>query len=240
MGHPAAKRRATYADLEAVPRNMVGEILGGELHVFPRPAPPHAWAASALGGELLGPFSFGRGGPGGWWIVDEPELRLGPPPPGEDEAVIPDLAGWRKERMPHLPKTAHFTLAPDWICEVLSRSTEAYDRAEKMPYYARAGVRHLWLVHPITRTLEVFALGPEGLWTLLAVHRGATRVSAPPFAEYTFELASLWEAQGEEAEADAPTSAKAPLAATKSAAAAQGKKGRVAKRRPPTKGRGGA
>ncbi|HTN89597.1 MAG TPA: Uma2 family endonuclease, partial [Sorangium sp.] len=129
MGQPAAKtRRATYADVEAVPPNKVAELIGGVLHVMPRPAPRHANASSVLGIEIGGPFQRGRGGPGGWWILDEPELRFpDPAAPGEVDAVVPDIAGWRRERMPELPETAYFPLAPDWICEVLSPSTERVD-----------------------------------------------------------------------------------------------------------------
>src|SRR5436190_12381377 len=139
MGQPAGKhRRATYADLEAVPPNKVAELIGGVLHVMPRPAPRHVNAEGALQGELFGPFQRGRGGPGGWWILPEPELHFpDPTAPGEIEALAPDVAGWRRERMPELPETAYFTLAPDWLCEVLSRSTEDVDRDDKMPVYAR-------------------------------------------------------------------------------------------------------
>jgi Uma2 family endonuclease len=164
MGQPAEKpHRATYADLEAVPSTKVAELIGGVLHVMPRPAPRHARASSALGVELGGPFDRGRGGPGGWWILDEPELHYpDPAAPGEIEALVPDLAGWRRRRMPELPDEAFFALAPDWICEVLSKSTEDTDRNEKMPIYAREGVRHAWLIDPITKTLEVFVLGLRG------------------------------------------------------------------------------
>jgi hypothetical protein len=126
-----AKRRATYDDLLQVPAHRVGEIVDGDLHVSPRPASRHALASSGLGSALGPPFHNGRGGPGGWWILDEPELHLGP------DVLVPDLAGWRRERMPEFPDTAAFTLAPDWVCEVVSPSTEGLDRARKMPAYAR-------------------------------------------------------------------------------------------------------
>jgi Uma2 family endonuclease len=215
MGLPAEKpRRATYADLEAVPRNKVAEILNGVLHVFPRPAFPHARAASRLGVKLGGPFDLGEGGPGGWHIVDEPELRFGR---GDDEEdLVPDLAGWRVERMPKLPRTAHVTLAPDWICEVLSKSTEAVDRAEKMPVYAREGVRHAWLIHPLRRTFELFALDADHRWTLLAVHRGAKRVRAEPFAELDLDLSLLWpDDEVDEDEEEDSTEASAPVSKPK-------------------------
>ena len=195
MGQPAEKRprRATYADLEAVPSGKVAELVRGVLHVMPRPAPRHARASSILGGELYSPFGRGRGGPGGWVILDEPELHFpDPTAPGEIDAVVPDLAGWRVERMPELPETAYFTVAPDWICEVLSASTAVVDRIEKMPLYAREGVRHAWLVDPIARTLEVFALSSSGRWVVAGVHRDAARVRAEPFDAIELDLALLW------------------------------------------------
>jgi LSD1 subclass zinc finger protein len=191
MGLPAEKpRRATYADLEAVPDDQVAEILNGALHVFPRPALAHARTSSRLGIKLGGPFDLGEGGPGGWHILDEPELHLGPA--HAEDVLVPDLAGWRVARLPRVPRKASLALAPDWVCEVLSRRTEATDRAEKMPIYAREGVRHAWLIHPLRQTLEVFALDPDGCWKLLAVHQGAKRVRCAPFAELELELTLLW------------------------------------------------
>ncbi|WP_437737852.1 Uma2 family endonuclease [Sorangium sp. So ce1335] len=194
MGQPGEKpRRATYADLEAVPPNKVAELIGGVLHVLPRPAPPHARASSRLGVKLGGPFDLGEGGPGGWHILDEPELHFpDPASPGDVEAVVPDLAGWRVERMPELPETAFFPLAPDWVCEVLSPSTEEHDREEKMPVYAREGVRHAWLVDPIARTLEVFSLVPGRGWAPVATHRDAARVRIEPFDAIELDLSLLW------------------------------------------------
>lgn len=185
MAEPAGKR-ATYADLAAVPDRYVAEIIRGELRTHPRPAPAHALAASRLGMRLGRSFDEGDDGPGGWWILDEPELHL---PDGD--VLVPDLAGWRLERMPELPETAHFELAPDWVCEVLSASTEAEDRAEKMPAYASFGVRHLWLVDPRPRTLEVFRLEREK-WLLVGTHRDEELVRAEPFEAVELPLAALW------------------------------------------------
>ncbi|WP_433926114.1 Uma2 family endonuclease [Sorangium cellulosum] len=194
MGQPAEKpRRATFADLEAVPPNKVAELVRGVLHVFPRPAPRHARAASSLGIELGGPFDHGKNGPGGWWILGEPELHFpDPASPRDVEVLVPDIAGWRRERMPELPETAYFSLAPDWICEVLSPSTEQVDRKEKMPIYAREGVQHAWLVDPIQRTLEVFSLAPGRGWTPVATDRDAARVRVAPFEAIEIELRLLW------------------------------------------------
>lgn len=184
------RRRPTYADIAALPSHVLGEILAGELVVSPRPAPPHAEAASALGIVIGGPFGKGINGPGGWRIVDEPELSLGIDP--DFDPVVPDLGGWRRERLPRLPATAQYQLPPDWICEVLSPGTAARDRAEKMPFYARAGVGHAWLIDPLTRVLEVYRL-EGGRWIQLQVHRGDVEVRAEPFEAVALPLRLLWE-----------------------------------------------
>ena len=188
VAEPADDRRqALYETYLRVPAHQRAEIIRGTLYVMPRPAPRHANAASVLGGELSGPFQRGRGGPGGWWILDEPEQHLVPLEP-----TVPDLAGWRLEHMPSLPETAYFTGPPDWVCEVLSRSTEAIDRNEKLPLYAEHGVSHVWLVDPIARTLEVYALGDDARWREVRVHEGDARVRAAPFEAIEIELAALW------------------------------------------------
>ena len=138
-----------------------------------------------LGGDLVGPFDHGRGGPGGWWILDEPELHLG------RNVLVPDWAGWRRSRMPSLPDTAYFPLAPDWVCEIISPSSASLDRVKKLTIYAREQVAHAWLVDPDARTLEVLGLD-AGRWTILATHEGSEIVRAEPFAEVELELASLW------------------------------------------------
>jgi Uma2 family endonuclease len=179
-------RPATYDDLVAVPEHLVAEIVDGELWTSPRPAPRHATASSELGAQLGSAFGPGGRRPGGWRILDEPELHLG------DQTVVPDLAGWRLERMPRLPETAYFALAPDWVCEVLSPSTAAFDRAKKLRVYAEHGVRHAWLVDPLARSLEVLRL--EGAhWMLLDVHLGDVAVRAEPFESLELELGGLWE-----------------------------------------------
>ena len=184
MNAPAA-RAATYDDLLQVPENLVAEIIQGQLITHPRPAPRHAWASSSLGGALVSPFDKGRGGPGGWWILDAPEWHSGP------HVLVPELAGWRRERLPSLPETAWFELAPDWICEVLSPSTARTDRAEKLPIYAAAGVHHVWLIDPDLRTLEVFE-NLEGRWLLLSVAENDQAIQLPPFDAISFPLNALW------------------------------------------------
>ena len=188
MGDAAEdRRRALYEAYQHVPPHQRAEIVRGTLYVMPRPAPRHANATSVLGGELSGPFQRGRGGPGGWWILDEPELHLVPLEP-----MAPDLAGWRVERMPELPETAFFTLAPDWVCEVLSKSTENVDRNDKLPIYAEYGVKHVWLVDPIAQTLEVHSLGDDARWREVRLFVGDSRVRAEPFAAIELELGALW------------------------------------------------
>jgi Uma2 family endonuclease len=180
-----AERTATYEDLCRVPDHLIAQIVHGQLVTLPRPAPKHARAASSLGGTLFPPMDAGSGGAGGWWILDEPELHLGP------HILVPDMAGWSRERMPCLPETAFFELPPDWICEVLSPSTARLDRVDKLAIYAEYGVAFAWLVDPDIQTLEVFAL-VDGHWRLERAFKEAQEVSAPPFAAVRFSLAALW------------------------------------------------
>jgi Uma2 family endonuclease len=185
MSTKPLKTGATYADLIEVPEHYVAEMFDGELYASPRPALPHARAASVLGVELGGAFDRGRYGPGGWMILDEPELHFG------NDVLVPDLAGWRRERLPAVPAGAFLTLPPDWVCEVLSPSTEAIDRDKKLRIYARQGVAHAWLLDPLRKTLEVLSL-ESGAWVELAVHEGHGGVRAPPFAAIELELGALW------------------------------------------------
>ena len=178
--------RATYRDVQDAPEHVVAEIVGGALYTHPRPPPRHALASSRLGIELGGSFDRGRSGPGGWWLLDEPELHLG------EEILVPDLAGWRRERMPELSDTAYFTLAPDWTCEVPSASTRKLDLVRKRPVYAREGVPHLWLVDPVERILEAFELR-EGQWVLIASVEDDDPVTIAPFEAITFSLGGLWD-----------------------------------------------
>ena len=178
-------RKATYRDVLDAPAHMVAEIVAGALHLQPRPAGAHTLAGSSLGVEIGGPFQKGRGGPGGWWILDEPELHFG------EDILVPDLAGWRRERMPAVPDDAYFTLAPDWVCEILSPSTRKIDLEGKRPIYAREGVNHLWFVDPAARTLEAFALEGRS-WAPAGAARESEPVSLPPFDAVSFPLDALW------------------------------------------------
>ena len=182
---PPFDRPATYDDLVKLPDNLVAEILDGELHASPRPALRHCRTERSLGRAIGGPYDDGIGGPGGWWILSEPELHLG------SDVVVPDLAGWRRSRMTELPDSAYASLAPDWVCEVLSPSTASFDRVKKLGIYARAAIEHVWFVDPLARMLEVLRL-EGGRWVLLGTHVGDEVVRAEPFAEIDLELRLLW------------------------------------------------
>jgi Uma2 family endonuclease len=187
MGEPAVKR-ATYEDLLTVPETMIAEIVDGVLHTKPRPASPHANAASVSGSDLVSAFHRkpgGPSGPGGWWILDEPELHLG------GDILVPDLAGWRRERLPVLPDAPFLTLAPDWLCEVASPSTARFDRMEKMAAYAREGAAWVWLVDPSAKLVEVYRL-EAGLWVRVSVHGGDERARMQPFDAIEIDLERWW------------------------------------------------
>jgi len=188
---PLVKRNATYDDLCALPDHMVAEIIDGDLFASPRPASPHALASSMLGAVLIAGFGGEPGGagvPGGWWILDEPELHFG------QNVLVPDLAGWRRERMPTVPDVAGFELAPDWVCEVISPSTGEIDRGRKMRVYARERVGHLWIVDPILRTLEVYRL-EDGRWVVACTHAGTEQIRAEPFDAVALDMRRWWREQ---------------------------------------------
>lgn len=187
MTERARERDALYEEYRNLPEHVHAEIIHGTLYVMSRPAPRHANAASVLGAEINGPFQRGRGGPGGWWILDEPEIHF-----TAKEPVIPDLAGWRVERMPALPDTAYFELAPDRVCEVLSRTTEKLDRDVKLPLFAEHGVRHVWLVDPIDKRLEVYTrYADEPRWREVRMYTSGP-VRATPFDAIELDLDALW------------------------------------------------
>lgn len=182
-----ARRQATYEDLLKVPDILIAEIVDGELVTSPRPAFPHAQVTSAVNQDL-GPFSRrpgGPGGPGGWWILFEPELHLGA------DILVPDLAGWRRERMPALVDEPYSTLAPDWVCEVVSPSTALLDRERKMPIYARERVSHLWLIHPSLKTLEGYRLEDQH-WVVASSHVGTDSARVEPFEAVELDMSRWW------------------------------------------------
>ena len=176
-----------YEQLEALPEGLTGEILNGQLYTQPRPSGPHGLAGSVLGMRLGPPFQFGENGPGGWWIIDEPELHF----IRNTEVDVPDLAGWRRNRLPRIPQDHRYTVVPDWVCEVLSPSTENRDRNVTMPIYARFGVACAWLIDPQAHTLEAYALEGDA-WREIGRLAGSGRVSLPPFAAVAIRLEDLW------------------------------------------------
>jgi len=179
--------QSLYDELCRLPEGVTGEILAGELHVQPRPSGRHGLAGRALNVDLGGPFDFARGGPGGWWIIPEPEVHF----VRDTELAVPDLAGWRRERMPAVPDGHRFEVVPDWVCEILSPATQRRDRAVKLPLYGRYGVPYAWLVDPDAHTLEAYELS-EGRWTLIATLQEDDLVRVPPFDAIEFALSDLW------------------------------------------------
>ncbi len=179
------KRTATYADVEAAPEHLVAEIIDGELMTHPRPSPRHNAAAGALSAELGGPFQKGIGGPGGWIFFVETEIKLG------DHLLVPDVAGWKRERLSGYPERNYFTVPPDWVCEILSGSTERRDRTVKMRIYAEAGIPHMWLLDPRLQILETFELR-DRQWLKLGSWTSDDMVRAAPFDAVSFSLADLW------------------------------------------------
>ncbi|MBF0224218.1 MAG: Uma2 family endonuclease [Desulfobacterales bacterium] len=182
----ALNKNATYNDLYKIPENMIGQIINGELIIMPRPSPRHIKVSSSIGVFISSFYEFGwNGGPGNWIILDEPEIKLG------ENIFVPDIAGWKKERLSKFPKTNYISLSPDWICEVLSPSTEKTDRAKKMPIYAQFGVPYLWIINPIEKTLEIFKLSGKQ-WIVLAIYAEDDKFRDEPFQEIEIDLQNLW------------------------------------------------
>lgn len=187
MPSVAAELKTPYQRLLELPENVVGQIIDGQLYTQPRPAKPHALACASLEIEIGSAYQKGRGGPGGWWIIIEPEVHF----VRDREVLVPDLAGWRRERLPRMAGDHRFEVVPDWVCEILSPSTAREDRLIKMPVYARYGVPHLWLVDPLARSLEAFAL-ERGRWVVIGLYGDQQTANIPPFQELDLQLAELW------------------------------------------------
>jgi Uma2 family endonuclease len=164
---------------------MVAELVSGALHLHPRPASRHARASFRLAMKIGDPYDDGVGGPGGWYFAIEPELHLG------EDVVVPDLAGWRRERMGTFPDVPAIELAPDWVCEILSPGTRRFDLTEKRALYATRGVAFLWLLDPAAGLLEAFALR-DGAWVLAGTAQGDEEVRLVPFDATGFPLSALW------------------------------------------------
>ncbi len=185
MSEPAKKNR-TYEDLHAIPENMLGEIINGKLVVTPRPGRKHGYVATTLI-EQVGPaYHGGRGGPGGWIFIVEPEIILG------KHIMVPDVAGWKSGRFPREEETNPISAVPDWVCEILSSPKgELCDRSEKMPIYARYGIPHAWLINPTIQSLEAYRL-EHGRWSTLGVFGERQRAPIEPFAEIELDLGEFW------------------------------------------------
>jgi Uma2 family endonuclease len=182
-----ARTAATYDDLVRLPESLTGELIEGEIYAWPRPGGPHARFTSVVGAEINIPYDLGRGGPGGWWIIDEPELHF----QRDRTVLVPEIGGWRRERMPELPHDHRFEIVPDWVLEVLSKSTARHDRATKLPIYAQYGVAYLWLADPVQRTVETYAL-ENARWVLLATYGGDDKFRAEPFTAVEIDLGLIW------------------------------------------------
>lgn len=185
MNQHQPPRRATYQDVLDAPPNMVAELAAGQLHLHPRPRMLHFRVNAGLVAKIGNPFDFDLSGPGGWWIGPEPELHLG------DDVLVPDVAGWRRSRMPVFPDTAATSVAPDWVCGVLSPRTRRFDLTEKRDLYAVHGVGHLWIVDPDARTLQAFAWAEAG-WVQIATLADDAEVCVAPFDAITWPLSALW------------------------------------------------
>jgi len=183
----AAKKRAVYDDLYTIPENMIGEIIDGELFVSPRPSPRHSKVSSVLSMGIGPPFQFAHGGPGGWIILYEVEIKLAE----ECHPIVPDLSGWRIERFPETIDTNWISVPPDWVCEILSPRTVRLDRVTKMPKYLNFGVQYVWLIDPSNKTMEVYR-SEAGRWVVLGVYAEKDRVRAEPFQEIEIDLEGLW------------------------------------------------
>ncbi len=179
------REKVTYEDLLKVPDNMVAEVIDGELYTWPRPSARHAKVASRLGMKIGSAYDLGDNGPGGWWIVVEPELHFG------GNILVPDIGGWRRERVPEYPEASGCEIAPDWLCEVLSPSTGRIDRGKKLPIYARENVQWAWIIDPAQETIEIKRL-EAGRWFDLAVFSGDDTVRTEPFPDIEFSASIFW------------------------------------------------
>lgn len=197
MSDPA-KKVVTYSDLYDIPANTTGEIINGELIVTPRPSRKHVYATSALDKRIGPPYQFGEGGgPGGWIILIEPEIGFG------ENILVPDLAGWKEERYPQEEPHNWISVAPDWVCEVVSPATQRIDKIEKMPIYARHEVPYLWLINPVAKTLDVFRL-KAGEWVVSGLYAEGAKMRAEPFIEIEINLDDLWQESRGRREVETP------------------------------------
>ena len=185
-------RQTTGIDHNTAPDIKIAEIIDGTLHENPFFGPKFAHVHSVLIAILVSAFGMGEEGLGGWQILSRPELRFPVPLPGDEDILVPEIAGWRLKRLPELPDTPYLTLAPDWACEVVSAPTARIDRVEKLRIYAREGVQYVWLVDPTFHVLEVFTLGEAQHWTRAAAYADLNHARAAPFEAIELNLSKLW------------------------------------------------
>jgi Uma2 family endonuclease len=176
----------TLADLDALPPGIVGEIINGVLYTMTKPRMRHQRTSTGIGGDLRVPFDLGRGGPGGWWIVAEPGIEL----PNTPE-ISPDVAGWRRERMPEMPGDEPIRVVPDWVCEILSKTTQRHDLLVKLPYYAEVGVAHAWTVDLEARVLTAHRLESRH-WVTIGTYSNETEARIVPFDAVPLNVADWW------------------------------------------------
>jgi Uma2 family endonuclease len=181
-----ARKVPTLEDLDALPSNVKGEIIEGILYTMTRPRGRHQRVVLTVGSRLKDPFDDGRGGPGGWWILPEPGIEL----PNTPE-ISPDIAGWKRERLPELPEDTGITVVPDWVCEILSPSTRRHNLLIKKPYYARLGVPHHWIIDREARTVTSYRL-ENGRWVELGVYGDEREARIEPFDAVVLDIASWW------------------------------------------------
>jgi len=176
----------TLADLDALPPGIVGEIIDGVLYTMTKPRMRHQRTGTGISADLRGPFDLGRGGPGGWWIVTEPGIEL----PNTPE-ISPDVAGWRRERMPEMPGDEPIRVVPDWVCEILSKNTRRHDQVVKMPYYAKIGVAYAWVADAEARVLVAYRL-ESGAWRVIGTYSNETEARIEPFDTVPVNVADWW------------------------------------------------
>jgi Uma2 family endonuclease len=177
----------TLADLDALPPGIVGEIIEGVLYTMTKPRARHQRTGTGIGSDLRGPFDLGRGGPGGWWIIAEPGIEL----PNDTKEISPDVAGWRRERMPELPVDEPIRVVPDWVCEILSKTTRRHDQLVKLPYYADVGVPYAWIVDLEARVLTAQRL-ESGRWLTIGTYSDETEARIAPFDAVPLNVADWW------------------------------------------------
>ena len=182
-----SRKPPTLADLDALPPGIVGEIIEGVLYTMTKPRMRHQRTGTGIGGDLRGPFDLGRGGPGGWWIVAEPGIEL----PNDTKEISPDVAGWRRERMPEMPGDEPIRIVPDWVCEILSKTTRRHDQLVKMPYYAKVGVTYAWVVDLDARVLTAYRL-EGGAWRVIGAYSDETEARIEPFDVVPLHVADWW------------------------------------------------